>query len=102
GKRTVMEEYRLQGRGGVGVITQKTTEKVGLVVSALLVTDKQQILLTTNTGQSIRMRCSDISVISRITQGVKLMDLKDGEFITGVALLEDDGEADESGAAESE
>ena len=102
GKRTVMEEYRLQGRGGVGLITQKTTEKVGLVVSALLVTDKQQILLTTNTGQSIRMRCSDISVISRITQGVKLMDLKDGEFITGVALLEDDGEADESGAAESE
>jgi len=90
GKRTSMEEYRLQGRGGVGLITQKTTDKVGSVVSARLVTDKDQVLLTTNNGQSIRMRCSDISVISRNTQGVKLMDLNDGEFVTSVALLEEE------------
>lgn len=92
GKRTSMEEYRLQGRGGVGLITQKTTDKVGHVVSACLVTDKNQILLSTNSGQSIRMRCSDISVISRNTQGVKLMDLNEGEFVTSVALLEDEEE----------
>ncbi len=92
GKRTSMEEYRLQGRGGVGLITQKTTDKVGMVVSAQLVTDKEQILLTTNNGQSIRMRCSDISVISRNTQGVKLMDLHEGEFVTSVALLEEEEE----------
>jgi DNA gyrase subunit A len=87
-----MDEYRLQGRGGVGLITQKTTDKVGSVVSARLVTDKDQILLTTNNGQSIRMRCSDISVISRNTQGVKLMDLHEGEFVTSVALLEEEQE----------
>lgn len=92
GKRTSMEEYRLQGRGGVGLITQKTTDKVGSVVSARLVKDTDQVLLTTNNGQSIRMRCSDISVISRNTQGVKLMDLHDGEFVTSVALLEEEQE----------
>lgn len=92
GKRTSMDEYRLQGRGGVGLITQKTTDKVGSVVSARLVTDKDQILLTTNNGQSIRMRCSDISVISRNTQGVKLMDLHEGEFVTSVALLAEEQE----------
>ncbi len=92
GKRTSMEEYRLQNRGGMGLITQKTTDKAGMVVSARLVHDKHQILLTTNNGQAIRMRCSDISVISRNTQGVKLMNLKDEEFITSVALLEDEAD----------
>lgn len=98
GKRTSMDEYRLQGRGGVGLITQKTTDKVGSVVSARLVTDKDQILLTTNNGQSIRMRCSDISIISRNTQGVKLMNLNEGEFVTSVALLEEEQEQDDLGA----
>ena len=92
GKRTVMDEYRLQGRGGMGLITQKTTDRVGHVVSARLVTDSDQILLTTNSGQAIRMRCSDISVISRNTQGVRLMDLNEGEFVTSVALLGDEEE----------
>ncbi len=101
GKRTSMEEYRLQGRGGVGLITQKTTDKVGHVVSACLVTDKNQILLSTNSGQSIRMRCSDISVISRNTQGVKLMDLNEGEFVTSVALLEEDEEETGSDSADA-
>jgi DNA gyrase subunit A len=96
GKRTSMEEYRLQGRGGVGLITQKTTDKVGHVVSARLVNDKLQILMTTNSGQAIRMRCSDISTISRNTQGVKLMNLNEGEFVTSVALLEDEGEEAEA------
>lgn len=90
GKRTSMDEYRSQSRGGVGIITQKTTDKVGSVVSARLVTDKNEILLMTNSGQSIRMRCSDISVISRNTQGVKLMDLNEGEFVTSVALIEEE------------
>ena len=87
GKRTIMDEYRVQGRGGVGIITQKTTDRVGMVVSARLVTDAEQIVLSTNNGQAIRMRCSDISLISRNTQGVRLMNLKEGEFITSVALL---------------
>jgi DNA gyrase subunit A len=90
GKRTSIDEYRAQSRGGVGLITQKTTDKVGFVVSARVVTDKDQILLNTNSGQSIRMRCSDISVISRNTQGVKLMNLNEGESVTSVALLDED------------
>jgi DNA gyrase subunit A len=58
--------------------------------------DKDHILLNTNSGQSIRLRCSDISLISRNTQGVKLMDLNEGESVTSVALL--DEEEDGSGA----
>ena len=96
GKRTSMEEYRPQSRGGVGLITQKTSDKVGELVSARLVMDKNQVLLTTNKGQSIRIRCSEISVLSRNTQGVKLMNLNEDEFVTSVALLEDESEANES------
>jgi DNA gyrase subunit A len=94
GKRTVIDEYRTQSRAGVGIITQKTTDKVGSVVSARLVNDRQQILINTNAGQSIRMRCSDISIISRNTQGVTLMDLNEGEFVTSVALLDEDEEGE--------
>ncbi|MGE0526503.1 MAG: DNA gyrase subunit A [Bdellovibrionales bacterium] len=105
GKRTSMEEYRCQGRGGMGLITQKITDRVGHVVSARLVTDKDQIVVTTNSGQAIRMRCSDISVIGRNTEGVRLMNLYEGEFVTSVALLgelpEDENLAD-SGGTESE
>jgi DNA gyrase subunit A len=91
GKRTPMEEYRTQSRGGVGIITQKTTDKVGNVVAARLVKDSDQILLTTNNGQAIRVRASEISVMGRNTQGVKVINLKDGEFVTGLALIDDDG-----------
>lgn len=95
GKRTSMEEYRPQSRGGVGIITQKTSDKVGELVSARLVTDNNQVLITTNKGQSIRIRCAEISVLSRNTQGVRLMDLKDDETVTSVALLEDEAEGAE-------
>ena len=93
GKRTVMDEYRIQGRGGMGVITQKTSERVGTVVTAKIVTDKDQVLLTTNNGQSIRFKCSGIRPRGRNTEGVRLMNLKDGEYITSAALL---GETDEA------
>lgn len=85
-----MDEYRSQSRGGVGIITQKTTDKTGHVVSAQLVNDKQHLLVSTNTGQTIRMRCADISIIGRNTQGVRVMNLKDGEFVTSVALIDED------------
>lgn len=96
GKRTQMDEYRTQSRGGVGIITQKTTDRVGLVVSARIVKDETQILVTTNNGQAIRVRCSDISVMGRNTQGVKIIDLKDGEHVTGLAVIEDDGAEEET------
>lgn len=102
GKRTLVKEYRRQTRGGTGIITQKITEKVGLVVSARMVHSTDQIMITTNNGQSIRMKCSDISQVGRNTQGVKLMNLKTDEFVTGMALLEDGNEdSNEDGNEES-
>jgi DNA gyrase subunit A len=99
GKRTSMEEYRRQSRGGVGIITQKITDKVGDLVSAGLVNDKEQVLLMTNNGQAIRSRCAEISTIGRNTEGVRLMVLKDGEHVTSVAVLEDEGDESGHGAA---
>jgi len=95
GKRTPMDEYRIQGRGGVGIITQKLTDKAGAVVAARIVADNTQILVTTNNGQAIRVRCSDISIMGRNTQGVKIINLKDGEHVTGLAIIEDDGTEDD-------
>ena len=87
GKRTLLEEYRVQNRGGVGIITQKITDKVGHVVGAAKVKEKDQIMVTTDQGQVIRMSCSDISIVGRNTQGVRLINLKDGEHVTGAALI---------------
>jgi DNA gyrase subunit A len=90
GKRTSMKEYRSQSRGGVGIITQKITDKVGELVGLSLVEDSQHLMLTTNNGQSIRMKCSDISTLGRNTQGVRLINLKEGEHVTSMAILEDE------------
>ncbi|MCB0384761.1 MAG: DNA gyrase subunit A, partial [Bdellovibrionales bacterium] len=90
GKRTAIPEYRVQSRGGVGVITQKITDKVGPVVAARSIKDEEEIIITTNEGQAIRMKATDISVLGRNTQGVKLINLKDGEYVTGLALVSED------------
>jgi DNA gyrase subunit A len=92
GKRTQVEEYRVQGRGGVGIITQKGTDKAGHVVSARLVSESDQVMITTDKGQSIRMKASDISVLGRNTQGVRLINLNAGEVVTGMALIAEDEE----------
>ena len=88
GKRTLLEEYRVQSRGGVGIITQKVTNRVGHVVAATMVKETDQVMITTNQGQSIRMPCAGISTFGRNTQGVRLISLKNGEYVTGLALLE--------------
>lgn len=91
GKRSDIEEYRIQGRGGVGIITQKTSDKVGSVVGARVVNDKHEVMLTTDKGQVIRMRTNEISVIGRNTEGVRLINLDDKEEkVTGFALLVDE------------
>lgn len=91
GKRSDVDEYRIQGRGGVGIITQKTTDKVGNVVGARLVKVEQEVILTTDQGQVIRMKVSDISVIGRNTQGVRLINLDEKEErVTGFAVVDDD------------
>ncbi len=96
GKRVPVEEYRTQGRGGSGIITQKSVEKLGDVVTARGVIDTDDIVITTDKGQTIRMPCSGISKMGRNTQGVRLISLKTDEFVTGVALIHDE-DSDEHG-----
>ena len=87
GKRTSIDEYPVQKRGGKGVISIKTTERNGRVVSILLVDKENDLMLMTNIGKIIRMPIEGISVISRNTQGVKLMGLAADERIIGAARL---------------
>lgn len=87
GKRTSIDEYPVQKRGGKGVISIKTTERNGRVVSILLVDKENDLMLMTNIGKIIRMPIEGISVISRNTQGVKLMGLEADERIIGAARL---------------
>ncbi|MGB5748422.1 MAG: DNA gyrase subunit A [Desulfobacterales bacterium] len=87
GKRTSIDEYPVQKRGGKGVISIKTTERNGRVVSILLVDKENDLMLMTNIGKIIRMPIEGISVISRNTQGVKLMGLEATERIIGAARL---------------
>lgn len=101
GKRSEVDEYRVQSRGGVGIITQKTTDKVGNVVGTRKVQNTQEAILSTDRGQVIRMKISDISVLGRNTQGVRLINLDNkDEKVTGVAIVqsEDDGGSDEAPA----
>ena len=91
GKRTEFDEYRRQSRGGVGIITQKTTDKVGIVVSTKKVSADQELILSTDKGQVIRMKISDISVLGRNTQGVRLINLDEKEeFVSGIAVVQDE------------
>jgi len=87
GKRTSIDEYPLRRRGGKGVITIKTTERNGQVVGSLLVDNDDDLMLMADSGKLIRMAVSDISVISRNTQGVTLIGMTPGEKVAGVARL---------------
>jgi len=96
GKRSEIPEYRLQGRGGAGIITQKTTDKVGIVVGTKKVSALQELILSTDQGQVIRMRIADISILGRNTQGVRLINLDEkAEVVTGVAVVADEERATE-------
>jgi DNA gyrase subunit A len=96
GKRSETDEYRVQSRGGVGIITQKTTDKVGQVVGTKKVSPIQELILSTDQGQVIRMKISDISVLGRNTQGVRLINLDDKqEFVKGIAVVDDEDKTGE-------
>ncbi|MCE3009390.1 MAG: DNA gyrase subunit A [Proteobacteria bacterium] len=89
GKRSEVSEYRIQSRGGVGIITQKTTDKVGSVVGTRKVMNSEELILSTDKGQVIRMKITDISILGRNTQGVRLINLDEkAEKVTGLATLE--------------
>jgi DNA gyrase subunit A len=89
GKRTLMNEFNCQNRGGKGVKCYKITEKTGNVLGAKAVDEDDEIMLITTEGIIIRLHCLNISVTGRITSGVKLMELDEGVIIAGVAKVED-------------
>ncbi|MGH8280352.1 MAG: DNA gyrase subunit A [Gammaproteobacteria bacterium] len=93
GKRTPAAEYPLQGRGGQGVISIQTTERNGQVVSAIQVPADAEVMLISNGGTLVRTPASEISVIGRNTQGVRLIRLDEGEQLVGIDRVEvDDGD----------
>ncbi|HTF94043.1 MAG TPA: DNA gyrase subunit A [Verrucomicrobiae bacterium] len=97
GKRTEMDEYRLQSRGGKGIITMKTTDKTGRVVGGQQVTEDDQLMLISNKGKIIRMRIKDIRIIGRNTQGVRLIELEEGERVVSLARLAEKEEDEDEG-----
>jgi DNA gyrase subunit A len=101
GKRTVVDEYPVRGRGGMGVISIRTSERNGKVVAASQVADEDEVMLITRNGTLVRTRASEISVLSRNTQGVRLISLDDGDQLVGVERIEafdDNGDAEDSDA----
>ena len=95
GKRTYLTEFTVQNRGGKGVKCYKITEKTGNVVGIKAVSDENEIMMITTEGIIIQIRMQDISTLSRITSGVKLMDLEDGVRIAKIAKVREkisDGE----------
>jgi DNA gyrase subunit A len=101
GKRTPVGEYRVQGRGGKGIISVKTTERNGLAVGFLQVRDGDEIMLMAAQGKVLRCKVDDIREIGRNTQGVRLLDL-DGEEdrVVGVAKLAETVEREDPSADE--
>jgi len=97
GKRTPIEDYRLQSRGGKGVITIRTSDRNGEVIGVARVVDTDELMLVTDGGKVLRCRVSGISTMGRVTQGVRLMDLEEGERLVSIArLAESDEDAPET------
>lgn len=95
GKRTPTEEYRVQARGGQGIITIKTDARNGQVVGMKQITDKDELMLISNSGKIIRMKAASIPVIGRNTKGVRLIVLEQGEKVVSIAKLAEDEENEE-------
>ena len=96
GKRTELDEYRVQNRGGHGVITYKITPKTGEIVGIRIVNGDEDILLITDTGTIIRIKVNEVSVLGRATQGVTLMRTSDGGKIVSIeTVIPEDEETEE-------
>lgn len=97
GKRTDLSEYRLQGRGGKGIISIRTNQRNGNAVAFLQVSDEDEIMIVTAEGKILRLKISGIRVIGRNTQGVKLIDIEEGGRVVGAVALAEKGEKEEAG-----
>lgn len=98
GKRTRVDDYRVQGRGGKGILTMNVTEKTGPIVSAEMVQEDDKLLVLTTNGKGIRLKVKDVRLVGRVAQGVKLINLAEGDTIASVARLVDAPEEDEEDA----
>ena len=90
GKRTELEEYRVQIRGGKGVTTYKVTPKTGNIVGIRIANEEDDVMLITDTGTIIRLNVKDISVLGRVTQGVTLMRTNDGGKVVSIEIIAPD------------
>jgi DNA gyrase subunit A len=100
GKLTPLEEFPAHNRGGQGVIALQTTERNGTTVAALQVAPAHELMLVSSTGTLVRTPVSDISIVGRNTQGVRLIRLAEGERLTGIERVEglENGEGEDNGA----
>ena len=99
GKRTPIDEYKLQKRGGIGIKTLRVTDKTGDMCALRIVDGTEDIMLINDAGIIIRMMVDEISVIGRDTQGVRLMNVGDDAKVVSVALVHTDGDEEEEGEA---
>jgi len=89
GKRTELDEYRLQSRGGVGIINIQTSDRNGKVVGIAYVHDDDELMIISQQGMIIRMRAGDVRSIGRATQGVRLIEMEEGDEVVAIAKLAD-------------
>jgi DNA gyrase subunit A len=87
GKRTELDEYRLQSRGGVGIINIQTSDRNGKVVGIAYVHDDDELMIISQQGMILRMRAGDVRAIGRATQGVRLIEMEDGDEVVAIAKL---------------
>lgn len=102
GKRSQVEDFPLRGRGGQGVIAMQTSERNGDIVGAVQVGESDEIMLISNQGTLVRTRAEEISVLGRNTQGVRLINLRDGEQLVGLERIVETEEEDSDHQEESE
>jgi len=102
GKRTELDEYRVQSRGGVGIINIQTTERNGKVVGVAQVTDEDELMLITQQGKILRMASSNIRSIGRATQGVRLIEIEGEDRAVSIAKLAEKDENDKHDEAQAE
>ncbi|MCX6736537.1 MAG: DNA gyrase subunit A, partial [Candidatus Parcubacteria bacterium] len=87
GKRTKIKDYRKQKRGGTGIKTAKVTEKTGEIVNARLTNQEEDIISISEQGQIIKSELNTVPILSRMTQGVRIMKLSDNDHLVGITLL---------------
>ena len=101
GKRTDFDEYRITNRGGKGVKTISITEKTGKLIAIKNVTENDDLMIIEKSGLTIRMAVSDIRVAGRATQGVKLINIKNGDSIAAISTVEKSGDEEQPAAEET-